>query len=393
MDRRTALFTTMLLGGFVPRGLFAQKPRPGHARPAGAGVRWNRRRHAGGRKSTPTTPTSRSRPRPTTSRRPASRESPATTCGRYDITRYTELPHSATTPQNALIEWIFRRTGTAPWHGEKLAILSASRTQLRAYHDAATLKMVDEVVERFLNAEEDILSLHVRIVKSTDTRWRYPVFSLLTPVESGPQGQQIWTMKANDAALVLAQMQLYQGFKLLVNQKYDMVNGQTLKVETSVARGYTGGMQRESTVGMGYQPKSEQLEEGVTLRLSPLLTFDGDALDAAIELNTNDVRSLHRTRVIAPREVGPSEMGIDVPEVSETRLNRTVKGWPLGQTLLISGGIQPGILQDDKNGFLNLRIPGTVPSSTELLIFLEAETVARPKKPKGRANNRAADDE
>ena len=56
----------------------------------------------------------------------------------------------------------------------------------------------------------------------------------------------------------------------------------------------------------------------------------------------------------------PSELFIDVPEVTETRLNQMVKDWPLGQTLLVSGGIQPGILQD-KNGFLSLRIPGTVP--------------------------------
>ena len=176
-------------------------------------------------------------------------------------------------------------------------------------------------------------------------------------------------------------MQVYQGFKLLANQKYEMVNGQTLKVETTVARGYTGGMQRESTAGLGFQPKAEQLEEGVTLRLSPLLTFDGDALDAAIDLTANTVKTLHRTRVIAPREIGPSEITIDVPEVTESRLNQTVKGWPLGQTLLISAGIQPGILQADKNGFLNLRIPGTVPTGTELLVFLDAETVSRPGPP------------
>ncbi len=123
---------------------------------------------------------------------------------------------------------------------------------------------------------------------------------------------------------------------------------------------------------MGFQPKADQLEEGVTLRMSPLLTFDGDALDAAIELTANTVKSFHRTRVIAPREVGPNEITIDVPEVTESRLNQTVKGWPLGQTLLISAGIQPGILQS-KGGFLNLRIPGTVPSGTELLVFLDAE--------------------
>ena len=188
----------------------------------------------------------------------------------------------------------------------------------------------------------DFLSIRVRFVAAVDTRWRYAVYSRLTPVGSGPQGQQIWTLKVEDAAFVLAQMQVYQGFRLLTDQKVEMVNGQTLTVKTSEPRGYTGGMQRESAVGLGYQPKAEQLEEGVTLRLSPLLTFDGDALDAAIDLTANTVKSLHRTRVIAPREIGPSEITLDVPEVTESRLNQTVKGWPLGQTLLISGGHPAG---------------------------------------------------
>jgi hypothetical protein len=236
--------------------------------------------------------------------------------------------------------------------------------------------MLDEVIERFTNAVNDVLAIRVRVVAAVDPRWRYAVFSRLTPVGSGPQGQQIWTLKMEDSAFVLAQMQLHQGFKLLVNQKYEMINGQTLKVETTVPRSFVGGMQRESAVGLGYQPQAEQLDEGFTLKLSPLLDFDGGALDAAIELTANTVRSYHRTRVIAPREIGPTEITLDVPEVSETRLNQTVKDWPLGQTLLISGGIQPGILQD-KNGILGLRIPGTVPTSTELLVFLEAETVNR----------------
>jgi hypothetical protein len=216
----------------------------------------------------------------------------------------------------------------------------------------------------------------VQVVAAVDPRWRYAVYSRLTPVGSGPQGQQIWTLKMEDAAFVLAQMGINQGFKYLVNQKYEMINGQTLKVETTVPRTFNGGMQRESAVGLGYQPKAEQLEEGFTLKISPLLTFDGDTLDAAIELSANTVRTYHRTRILAPSQIGASEVTVDVPEVSETRINQTVKDWPLGQSLLISAGIQPGILQD-KNGFLNLRIPGTYPTSTELLVFLEAESVTR----------------
>jgi hypothetical protein len=380
MNRRTAMLLTMLMGGILPRGVLAQ----GTVRRAGSPARRTRTAALDPDTSRPTTADD---PDPTApAAAPESDEPPAGFPSEtgfqwrpFDISRYTGLDHSQSNPQNAILEWIFRRTGTAPWHGDKVAVLSASRSRIKAYNDSKYLEQASEVIERFTNAVSDFLTIRVRYVAAVDTRWRYAVYSRLTPVGSGPQGQQIWTLKVEDAAFVLAQMQVYQGFRLLTDQKVEMVNGQTLTVKTSEPRGYTGGMQRDSAVGLGYQPKAEQLEEGVTLRLSPLLTFDGDAIDAAIDLTANTVKSLHRTRVIAPREIGPAEITLDVPEVTESRLNQTVKGWPIGQTLLISGGIQPGILMG-KGGFMNLRIPGTVPSGTELLVFLDAETAARPRR-------------
>jgi hypothetical protein len=378
MNRRMALLLTLLMGGIAPRGLRAQSSSRRTSNttrgrgPALEPAKTRRTKFDDLDEREPESEASAEEGEPT----PNLAAEPGQMWRRYDISHYTSLAQNQSSPQTAIVEWIFRRTSTAPWHGEKVAVLSASRSQIRAFHDAATLKMVDEVVERFTNAVNDILSIRVQVVAAVDPRWRYAVYSRLTPVGSGPQGQQIWTLKLSDAAFVMAQMQINQGFKLLVNQKYDMINGQTLKVETTVPRTFNGGMQRESAVGIGYQARAEQLEEGFTLRISPLLTFDGDTLDAAIELTANTVRNYHRARVLAPSQIGPNELPVDVPEVSETRLNQTVKDWPLGQTLLISGGIHPGILQD-KNGFLNLRIPGTVPTSTELLVFLEAESVSR----------------
>src|SRR5207302_10790355 len=119
-------------------------------------------------------------------------------------------------------------------------------SRLRAYNDAKYLEQAGEVIDRFTNAVSDFLSIRVRFVAAVDTRWRYAVYSRLTPVGSGPQGQQIWTLNVEDSAFVLTQMQVDQGFRLLTDQKVDMVNGQTLTVKTSEARGYTGGMQRES---------------------------------------------------------------------------------------------------------------------------------------------------
>jgi hypothetical protein len=294
----------------------------------------------------------------------------------FNISNYTGIAAKQSDPQKAIVDWIFRRTRTDVWHGEKIAVLAASRSRLRVYNSPEILKQVAEVVERFTNATDDVLSIHIQFIAAVDTRWRYSVLSRMTPVASGPQGQQIWTMKLEESALALSTMSLQQGFRKLADQRIEMVNGQTLTVRTTDTRGYAGGIQREGVAGMGSQPKAERLEEGITLRLSPLLTFDGDALDAAIDISVNTVKAFHRTKIIAARELGPSELSVDVPEVCMTRVDQTVKSWPLGQTLVISAGIHPGIL-DKKSGWLGLPIPGTYPTGTEVLVFLDAETVGR----------------
>jgi hypothetical protein len=383
MNRRTALMLSMLWGGLVPANLWAQSQK---------------RRASNTREKT----LDRSAPRDDPDAATVDEDEPNPPVSesgfqwrRYDISRYTRLAtNQATPPEKSIIDWIFKRTGITEWHGEKLAVLSASRTQIRAYNSPDVLKQVDEIVERFVDATDDILSIHIQFMAAVDTRWRYTVFPRLTHVGSGPQGQQIWTMRLEDAAIVLSNMQIQQGFRKLADQKIEMINGQTLTIRTHEERNFAGGLQRESAAGLGFQPRVDKIDEHITLKMSPLLNYDGNAVDAMIDLTINTVRSFHRTKVIAPREIGPSEMSIDVPESTETRLDQTVKNWPLGQTLLISGGIHPGIL-DKKSGWFNLPIPGTYPTGTEVLVFLDAQTVsrgsrtARSSEPKSRVDDRS----
>jgi hypothetical protein len=370
MNRRTALLLSMFLGGLIPRGLWAQTARRKSTKSRDKALQPVSRRDDPDDATVP----------------PANDEPPAPFAPepgfqwrRYPIARYTKVAaDSQANPQRAIVDWIFKRTGIPEWHGDKTAVLSASRTELRAYNSPDILKQVDEVVERFTNATEDVLSIHVQFIAAVDTRWRYSVYSRLTFVGNGPQGQQIWTMRLEDAALVLSQMQVQQGFRKLEDRRVEMINGQSLTVRTYEKRPYAGRLQREGAAGAGFQSKADQLEENIVLKLSPLLNFDGDALDAMIDLTVNTVRSFHRTKVIAPRDVGPAEMSVDVPESTQTHLDQTVKNWPLGQTLVISAGIHPGILAK-KAGWFNLQIPGTYPTGTEVLVFLDAETITRAK--------------
>jgi hypothetical protein len=365
MNRRMALTLPLLWGGLLPASLWAQTQRR-----RSSSTREKTLQPASSHDDPDASNVSEDEPNP-----------PVSEAGfqwrRYDISRYTRLStNQSTPPEKAIVDWIFKRTGINEWHGEKLAVLSASRSQIRAYNSPDVLKQVDEVVERFTNATEDVLSVHIQFIAAVDTRWRYTVFPRLTHVGSGPQGQQIWTMRMEDAAIVLSNMQVQQGFRKLADQKIEMINGQPLTIRTHEERSFAGGLQRESSAGLGFQPRVDKIDEHITLKISPLLNYDGNAVDAMLDLTINTVRSFHRTKVIAPREIGPNEMSIDVPESTQTRLDQTIKNWPLGQTLLISGGIHPGFL-DKKSGWFNLPIPGTYPTGTEVLVFLDAQTVSR----------------
>lgn len=308
-------------------------------------------------------------------------DEPGHTWMSYDIARYMELPHDQSIPpQKAIIDWIIRRYGTELWHGDKLAALSANKTQVKAYHNSKVLKQVGEIVERFTDSTADILKVRIRFVAAADTRWRYMVLSRMNLLGGGPQGQQIWTMSLADATMALTQMQVAQGFELLADQQVEMINGQTLSMITTDKKPYNPGLQRQATANIqSTEPSFNQLIEGIVLKFSPLLTFTGDAVDGAVELTCNSVQGLLKTRVVAGREQGANEATIDVPEVTASRLVQTVR-WNLGQTLVISGGIHPGILLKNKNGFLNLRIPGTVPTQTEILVLIDVETPNSPNR-------------
>ncbi len=380
MNRRTALLSSLFLGGLVPTSLRAQESR----------------RRSSDRLPARTTSNNESEAPEgdVPDNLPPGLRVPGFQLRRWDIARYTRIPTNVQAPpEKALIDWILLRTGTAPWHGDHVTILSANRKELVAYNSPEVLRQVDQICERFINAVDDTLKVQVQFIAAVDPRWRYTVYPRLTYVGGGPQGQQIWTMDSRDTALVIAQMEVQQGFRRLAKEGVEMINGQTLSMKTREPRTFVGRLAPDPGGGIAFQPKSERIEEGVFLKLSPLLNFDGTAVDAKIDLSVNMVRTLHRTKVIAPRgEIGSIETTVDVPDATETHLEQTVRNWRLNQSLIISCGIHPGLL-DKKSGLFNLPIPGTYPTATEILVFLEVvadNRGGRMARVRGRAGTRAA---
>jgi hypothetical protein len=90
----------------------------------------------------------------------------------YDISPYTNNVKDSDRPQQAIIDWILRETGSDVWFSEPLGILSANSTTLRVYHTLEMQETVSAVVERFVSAGDQPHVLGLRLATVSSPNWR-----------------------------------------------------------------------------------------------------------------------------------------------------------------------------------------------------------------------------
>ena len=293
----------------------------------------------------------------------------------YDIRGYTERHAVEDRAEQTIVDWILRETGTEMWFSEPLGVLSAERHTLRVYHTPDVQAVVREIVERFQRAEFSAHVFGVRMVTLASPNWRSRAIPRLTPVQVQTPGVEAWLVSHEDAALVLADLQKRTDFREHNSPNLLIRNGDVheisrtrpvayLKNLQGVAQGAWGG----PSVGMG------QVEEGFSLRLSPLMGLDGRTVDAVIKIESHQVENLKSVNVPAPTTRNPREMAtIKVPQTSSWRLHERFH-WPADRVLLISCGVVSSPAPDRENRFplANLRLLPT-PPRRDALLFVEAK--------------------
>src|SRR5688572_13101494 len=89
----------------------------------------------------------------------------------YDISPYTSRAKDDERPQQTIIDWILRETGTDAWFNEPLGILSASGTTLRVYHTPDVQESVRGIVERFVREGSQSHAIGLRLVTVSSPNW------------------------------------------------------------------------------------------------------------------------------------------------------------------------------------------------------------------------------
>lgn len=296
----------------------------------------------------------------------------------YDISPYTMRVTATERPEQAIIDWILRETGYEAWHGDTVAVLSASKRSLRVYHTPQMQAAVADVVDRFVASEADSVAFSLRLITLDQPNWRTRAQRFLKPVNVQTPGVSAWLMTRDDAAGLLAELQRRTDFREHSSPHLLVANGQSTVVSAKRPRGYVRDLLMRPDVWPGFESQMGQLEEGYALEFNPLLSLDRRVIDASLKCEIDQLEKLTTVPMdIATAQGGRQRSKVEVPQTVHFRFHERFR-WPADQVLVVGlGMVALPIPVDSKPNLAGIPLPlNTSPPRGDLLVFIDARTTA-----------------
>lgn len=291
----------------------------------------------------------------------------------YDLRSYTGYMTSHDKPQQAVVDWIMRETGTDVWFTEPFGFLSAKRDELSVYHTPEMHGVVASVVNRFVAGEKDPQVLNLRVMTVGNPNWRSRAHMLMQHVKVDTAGVQAWLLTKENAALVLNMLRSRTDVRQIQNLDLITHNGQTEKLASTRGRNYVQNIRQAPTGWPPYEPETGEVQEGYRLELSPLLSTDGKTIDVSIKADIDQVDKLVSVEMDLPLPNNQVHRAkIDVPQIVSWRLNERFR-WPSDMVLLFSCGVvaSPERAQSAMPMFNFDMLTGTTAGRADALMFIE----------------------
>ena len=287
----------------------------------------------------------------------------------YDIAPYTLHVRNVAKPEQAIIDWVLRETGTEVWFSEPLGILNTTSTTLRVYHTPAMHDRVRGIVERFVGVDGEPRPLGMRLVTVGSPNWRVRTLSLLKPVEVKSPGIEAWTLSRENAALLYEQIKVRSDFREHSPPRMEIANGQSQTLARTQPRQYTRSVQTRPDYPF-YNLIPGQMDEGYSLEISPLASLDGQTMEVAIACRIDQVEKLIPLAIDIPIGTQSQRVQIQVPQVASWRLSERFR-WPTGEVLLVSCGVVAN--PAGAGGALSLLAPlGVASSRADALLLIDS---------------------
>ena len=291
----------------------------------------------------------------------------------YDLRPYTGYLTKHDRPQQAVIDWVLRETGSDVWFSEPFGYLSASRDTLTVHHTPEMQGVVAAMVERFTAGEKDPQVLNLRMMTVGSPNWRTRTHSLMQHVSVDSPGVQAWLLTKENAAIVLSTLRQRTDAREI--QAVDLIthNGQTEKLASTRGRNYVQNIRQAPTGWPPYEPQTGEVQEGYRFEISPLLSVDRRSVDCVIRAEIDQVDKLVPVDLDLPLPSGEQYRArIEVPQVVSWRLNERFR-WPTDMVLLLSCGVVASPERSTSTiPMLNLNsLTGTTAGRADALMFIE----------------------
>lgn len=270
----------------------------------------------------------------------------------YDLRPYTRELSKVDRPQQAVIDWILRETGTDPWFTDPFGFVNADREKLRVYHNQQMHQVVRDVYERFVNGTTAPQLYGLRLMAVGNPNWRTRAHQLMRSVQSQSPGVQAFLVSKENSALLLAMLRGRTDFQEL--SAVDMVvhNGQSQVLEQIRGRNFIEDYKTTPGAWPPYMPSTGEIKEGYRLQLSPLLSVDKQTVDLVVKCNIDQVERLANVNLDLPLQTGQSYTGqINVPQVASWRLHERFR-WPADEVLVLSCGVVAAPMGSPNNSLL-----------------------------------------
>ena len=258
----------------------------------------------------------------------------------YDISPYTSQMAGIADPQQAVLDWVLRETGTEMWFNQPLGILNADKNQLRVYHTPEIQEIVHKIVDRFVNTRGQVQNLEVSLVTVGRPNWRTTAYPVLQPIEVQSPGVEAWMVSKENAALLRASLARRADFADQGTGRVSHNDGQSVVLRNTSPVQFIRNFRWTNGQIPPYQPLVTTVEEGYTLEISSLTSLDGSTVEACIECHVDQVEKLNTVKVEVPGPVGATtdKISLQIPQLVSWRLKERFR-WQNDQVLLLSCGV------------------------------------------------------
>jgi hypothetical protein len=186
-------------------------------------------------------------------------------------------------------------------------------------------RLVLDIVDRFISSQADTHTFNLKMVSIGSPNWRTTALPLLQPVDVKAPGVEAWLLSKENAAVLMGQLRKRTDFRELNSPSLMVHNGQAHTISNLTPKNYVRSIRMRQDVWPGHDMEMGQMQEGYTLQFSPLISVDGNVIDAVIKCQIDQIEKLLPVAVDIPSMAGGTQrVQIQVPQVVSWRLARTV---------------------------------------------------------------------